>query len=520
MIEIVDKSRCTGCGACAQTCPLNCIQMEYDTEGFLYPSTDKEKCVNCGKCNDICPIININSNVNDKNFFDEPKAYAARIKDEEIRRDSSSGGVFSLVANHVLSENGAVYGCILNKNLEAVHTRIENKEDLHAMRGSKYVQSRLDNTFKDIKNDLSAGKKVLFVGTPCQTAGLFSYLGNKKIPNLITIDFICHGVPSSLVFKDYIKSEESRIGSKMTEHRFRNKDKGWNQTGLQLGSKSVFENGIIVRRYPAFKDKYMNGFLDDICLRSSCYSCNFKSIPKIYSDITIADFWGINRISKDFNDNKGTSLVLINSIFGEKVWNTLCDDAEFRPVEYRSAIRKNAPLTESARINPDRKQFFKDYIENGYEYVAKKYMTSYKWAIHKIIKLASKYLKKCEQFIKFAIVGCSNTLINLATYYALLFLGIHYLAAYTIGFLVSVCNAFYWNNKYVFKNKQEKNIIKAFFKVFSSYGFTFILSILLMSLMVEILGVTSIIAPIIKLIVTIPLNFILNKVWAFKDKNL
>lgn len=518
MVKIGDKEKCSGCGACAQVCPVNCIEMRHDREGFIYPFANVDKCVECGRCNDICPIDNIAKEKDCSQIFKEPQAFAARIKDDVIREDSSSGGIFSLVANYILEEQGYVYGCILNDKLEAVHIGISSKEELHAMRGSKYVQSVIGDTYEEVKKNLKLNKKVLFVGTPCQAAGLYSYLDNKKYPNLVIIDFICHGVPSPMIFKDYIKMQEKQNNSKITEFRFRNKDKGWNQSGLQLGTKAIYENKMEVRKYPAFKDRYMNAFLDDICLRPSCYNCNFKSVPKVYADITIADFWGINKIDKKMNDKKGLSLVLINSENGKKIWDIVSEKAEFSQYDFETAIKKNPPLIKSAKNNSSRDKFFNDYDKKGYLYVEKKYMSAFKWAQHKVLKILLSYLKKFEQFIKFSIVGLSNTIINLFVYYILIFLRQHYLIAYTAGFLVSVCNAFYWNNKYVFKNKQENSILRAFMKVLASYGVTFLLSVIMMSIIVEILKIPSVIAPILKMIVTIPLNFILNKVWAFKDK--
>lgn len=519
MISIQEKVQCCGCSACAQICPMNCIVMQYDEEGFLYPRVDEKRCINCNKCNKICPIENVREQVEQKQE-QSPRAYGGWNRDDATRDASSSGGAFALFAAEILGNGGKVFGCALNQDMKAVHVGVDDFKDISILQGSKYVQSNINGVYKEVKDTLEAGRQALFVGTPCQAAGLYSFLGNRQNENLYIVDFICHGVPSPKVFADYVREEEKRHGSRLTAFRFRNKDKGWNQTGLQLGTYSEYEDGTKIRKYPAFQDKYMNAFLDDVCLRPSCHECCFKELPKYYADITIGDFWGVDNVAPELNDKKGTSLILINTSHGQKLWDKVNSGFEHKEIDFKKAIRKNPPLTKSAKRYSRREKFFADYLTKGYGYVEKKYMSAITWAWHKALGIAYSLWKKFGQFIKFGIVGCSNTLINLAVYYVCLYLGAHYLLAYTLGFLVSVCNAFYWNNKYVFENKQEKNLLKAFTKVFASYGISFLLSVFLMSIMVEILNISSVIAPILKLAITIPLNFGLNKVWAFKDKKV
>lgn len=506
MIISSKKEKCCGCGACAQICPVACIDMKSDAEGFLYPTVDEDRCINCGACKEICPV--------DKKADGSlavrkmPHAIGGWHKDPAIRQDSSSGGMFTLLAEAILAEGGTVYGCALDEKQRAVHIRIDDKNELYKLRGSKYTQSIIGDSYKQVKKDIDCGRKVLFVGTPCQTAGLHSYIREEGCNRLYTADFICHGVPSPKVFEDYIRSEEEKHGCRIVSFRFRNKDHGWSQTGLQMGTRADFEDGRHIRKYPAFMDPYMNAFLEDVCLRPSCYECSFKSLSKDYADFTIADFWGVDKIDKDLNDRKGTSLLLIHTEKGQALWEKNNNGFFFKKVDPEAATRRNRPLTHSAVKNPRRDDFFRDYNEKGYDYAKKKYMSAIVWAWH-----------RSEQLIKFALVGCSNTIISLAVYYFThYFLGIHYLIAYTLGFFVSVCNAFFWNSKYVFKDKQETNQIKAFIKLMTSYGASFLISLVLMGFMVELLNIPSLIAPIIKLMVTIPLNFVLNKVWVFKDK--
>lgn len=517
MISVQNKEKCCGCGACSIACPTKCIKMICDEEGFLYPETDIERCVECGLCNKVCPIEKAEE-AGKKIESKQPRAVGGWHKNEEVRGDSSSGGAFTLFAEYILKRDGVVFGCTLDENMQAVHIGIESFDELYKLRGSKYVQSNLNNTYQEIKKLVKNGRLVLFVGTPCEAAGLFSFMGNRNYDNLYIVDFICHGVPSPKIFEEYIKEEEKKEESKIVSYRFRNKDYGWSQTGLQLGTLLKFENGTEMRRYPAYKDAFMNGFLDDIYLRPSCHACMFKEVPKNYADFTIGDFWGVDKVEPELSGNKGTSLILINTKHGENLWEKVNQNFHYKEVDFTKAIKRNSPLIESADKNSRRMRFFNDYYEYGYHFVKKKYMSAAVWAMHKVFKIGKKTLKECEQFIKFAIVGCSNTVINLAVYYFCIYVGIYYLIAYTAGFLVSVTNAFYWNNKFVFKNKKEKSIVKAFLKVLASYGFSFILSIILMSVMVEALGISSLVAPILKMIITIPINFLLNKVWAFKDK--
>lgn len=513
MVSIVDKNMCCGCEACAQICPKQCITMIRDEEGFLYPQVDQDKCISCKLCEQRCPVLNVNQ----INQAAEDSWYTCGgyHKNEAIRQDSSSGGAFSLFALHVLRQYGVVFGCTLDENLHAKHIYVEREEDLTLLRGSKYVQSEIGNTYAEVKSFLAAGRKVLFVGTSCQVAGLYSFLGYKVHDNLYTIDFICHGVPSPMIFEEYIASQEEKNHSKIVMHKFRNKDKGWHQSGLQLGTLSAYENGKMERRYPSFSDKYMNGFLGDIYLRSSCYDCKFKTMPKSYADFTIADFWGVDKVNPDLNDGKGTSLLLIHTQRGKDLFDAVSADFYYEEVPYESAIKRNGPLIKSSKKNPNREKFYEDYHQKGYKYVEKKYLSAFTWILQKSLKILG---KTGQQFFKFGLVGASSTVINLATYYICIYLGMHYNLAYTMGFLISVCNAFFWNNKYVFRDKQETSLLRAFLKVFTSYGFSFLLSIVIITLLVEILSIPPVVAPILKMVVTIPINFVLNKLWAFKDK--
>ncbi len=388
------KENCCGCGACMQSCPRCCISLETDMEGFLYPITNISKCIQCGKCVQVCPIINNkqeqDSFIGAKNTRLKkeiyPVAFAGHHKNESIRYDSSSGGAFTLFAEAILAQGGIVYGCTLNEDLEAIHVGVETIDGLAKLRGSKYVQSKIGYVYENIRKALGKGRKVLFVGTPCQAAGLINYIGRKD-NNLFVMDFICHGVPSPMIFSSFLRAEEAKYKSKIVMHKFRNKDKGWNQSGIQLGTSSYFADGTYVRRFPAFIDKYMNGFLEDLFLRPSCYSCKFKSLPKLYADVTVADFWQLNKSCPELNDHKGTSLIIIHNEQAMSLWNQVKYNCVFKKVDFEIAIAGNKSIIKSARANNQRENFYKEYYEKGYDYVSKKYMTALTWVFHKIFKL-------------------------------------------------------------------------------------------------------------------------------------
>lgn len=228
MIEIKDKAKCSGCHSCMNICPKNCIEMKVDNEGFWYPEVDKEKCIECGLCEKRCPILNDMSVVND------PKAYACYNKDDRIREESSSGGIFTLLASYIIDNGGIVYGAAFNQNFEVEHIEVTNKEDLSKLRGSKYVQSKLGDTYSKIKEHLNQDKLVYFSGTPCQIDGLLCFL-NKRYDNLICQDIVCHGVPSLKVWKHYLKKFDLEKNAIIS---FRDKSTGWDSYSFSIKQKN------------------------------------------------------------------------------------------------------------------------------------------------------------------------------------------------------------------------------------------------------------------------------------------
>lgn len=310
MINITDKYKCCGCTACVSACPKNCISMSADREGFLYPVVDSVKCIDCGLCEKVCPVLHPVNNET------EPLVYAAINNNEAVRMQSSSGGIFTLIAEYVLEHGGVVFGACFDSDWNVIHDYTETKDGLARFRGSKYVQSHVGICFTQVKTFLDSGREVLFSGTPCQVAGLKNYL-RKPYSNLFTVDLVCHGVPSPEVWRRYLQEAVCRVygikkknvinlGEYIYDISFRAKDKGWKKYNIKI----IFRNGK-VEMMPFFENSYMNVFLSDLSLRPSCYACPTK-LHHVQSDITLADFWGVNEIKPDIDDDKGCGLILIN----------------------------------------------------------------------------------------------------------------------------------------------------------------------------------------------------------------
>lgn len=383
MIKIEDKSKCCGCTACASKCPKDAIEMIEDENGFKYPVINEEKCVNCGLCEKVCPILT------NKKISNKPKAYACINKDEEIRKDSSSGGVFSLLAEYVLENNGVVFGAAFDEEFKLKHICIDSKEDLFKLRTSKYLQSYIGDTYKEAQRFLESGKIVLFTGTPCQIEGLKSFLV-KDYDNLYTQDIICHGVPSPKVWNKY-KEHRRKIDNDMPkEINFRNKDNGWHKFNLKFtyNNKSYSKNQN--------EDIYMRCFLSNLCLRDSCYNCSFKKYNRL-SDITLADYWGVEHIHPEIDDNKGISLVIINSSKGDKLFEAIKNKCNIKETDIDQAIKYNQSFICSVRNNKNRNNFFEELDTNEFDKLIKKYVKQpniIKKVLRKVKIIAKKVLKK------------------------------------------------------------------------------------------------------------------------------
>lgn len=384
MIEINDKTKCMGCHACYNKCPVQAIEMVEDEMGFKYPRANKEKCINCGLCERVCPILNPTKIEN------KPKAYAVKNKDEEVRSKSSSGGMFTLLAESILEDGGVVFGVAFDENWKLKHTYMENVDGLQIFRGSKYLQSTIGDTYAKVKEFLHSGRKVMFTGTPCQIEGLKAYLG-KENDNLFTQDIICHGVPSSKVHEKYLEYLKSKCKTEKIENIVhRTKIKGWKNWCVNV----KFNNSEYIKSHN--DDPYMQAFLKNTSLRESCYNCKFKKKHRV-SDITLADFWGIENIAPEMDDNKGTSLVIINSEKGKQIFEQIKDKIIYKQVDFEEAIRYNPSMTSSAKKDSNREKFFENLDKMPFDKLVKKYTYTpsiFKKVYWKLKRIAKKVIRK------------------------------------------------------------------------------------------------------------------------------
>lgn len=363
MIDSAVKNKnCTGCHACFSICPNHCISMVADDEGFWYPKVDCGLCNSCGLCIDVCPILNRIEIVN------EPKAYACINKDETIRLESSSGGIFTTIAEEIINSDGVVFGAGFDRDFNVVLSYVENKEELDKFRGSKYVQSKIGNTYEGAKYFLDQGRNVLYTGTPCQIAGFKSYLG-KAYENLFCMDNICHGVPSPKVWKRYVSFREEKASSPVQRIAFRRKDEGWKRYSVSFEFQNDTEYRGNLR-----EDLFMRAFLKDVCLRSSCYDCKFKTLHR-QSDITLADFWGIQRVLPEMDDDKGTSLIFVNTLRGQAMLDKIKHKILYKAIDINEAVSYNSAAIKSVECNHNRQKFLKELDELPFDSLVKKYCT-------------------------------------------------------------------------------------------------------------------------------------------------
>lgn len=360
-VEVVPEHRCSGCGGCKNVCPVDAVKLEENELGYLLPRVDKEKCISCGLCLKRCP--GVEKAITDSQ--EPPKAYAVWAKDQ-VRKVSSSGGMFTLLAQWILEQNGMVFGAAFTKDLEVAHIGIENKEELSKLRGAKYVQSDTGLVYRSVKEALTAGRPVLFSGCPCQVSALRNFLG-KDDPKLLTADLVCHGVPSRMVYRKYL--EEVYGKDTIESFSFRTKEKGYSCTVLEVKLK----DGRTL--YPSLKDKdpYEKVFHGSYALRKACINCKFAEIPR-QGDFTIGDYWGVSLYDEKLNDGKGTSVVLVNNKKGEQVLEEIRNEAKLiqeTPVE--AAKRKNR-FGAYVPVPKVRDEFLAEAAKNGFLKAEKKYL--------------------------------------------------------------------------------------------------------------------------------------------------
>jgi coenzyme F420-reducing hydrogenase beta subunit len=352
-----NPSDCTGCSACASVCPQACVVLSRDAEYFLYPAVDYGRCIGCGLCIQVCPSLHgVSAEIQ------PAAAYACICSDESIRAESSSGGVFSLLSRHVLQspDGGIVFGAKFDENFRVVHGMAETEEEAGAFRGSKYVQSEIGDSFKQVRSALERGRSVLFSGTPCQIAGLKAYLG-KDYDCLLCVDLICHGVPSPGLWEKYLLHRTRCAGAQPSRVFFRSKNESWKVFSLSFR----FENGMEYSQNIR-KDPYMTAFLSNISLRPSCYACPYRNLNR-QSDLTLADFWGIQHIFPDMDDDKGTSLVLVNSAKGKAAFDVVSADMKCRQTDLREAVLYNLSAVRNIPLPARRAAFFASMEQSEFD---------------------------------------------------------------------------------------------------------------------------------------------------------
>ena len=382
MIEIKNKQDCCGCHACASVCARHSITMQEDNEGFLYPVVDTSTCTDCGLCEKVCPVINQDAPRKPQ------KVYAAKNRDEEIRRQSSSGGIFTPLAEAVIRDGGVVFGAKFDKEWNVIHAWTDTIEGIADFRGSKYVQSAIGNTYREAREFLKQGRKVLFSGTPCQIAGLRKFL-RKEYDNLLAVDVVCHGVPSPLVWRKYLEETRKKLRAGretgkntvssslkdlpvITGISFRDKTHGWKKYGFSLryAASKAAENSVSISANDSertmlqpFPDNvFMKGFLKNLYLRPSCYACASRS-GKSGSDISIADFWGVQNYYPEFDDDKGIGLVLVNTDKGRKAYEQT--NANSMESTYEQGLKHNPCLEHSVARTKHVGTFWTEFEAKG-----------------------------------------------------------------------------------------------------------------------------------------------------------
>lgn len=385
MISITDKTKCCGCNACVQCCPKHCISMKEDEQGFLYPIIDKSTCIDCGFCDKICPMQNISNTKKPQLIL------AIKNKNEKQRLNSSSGGLFILLAEHIIKQGGIIFGARFNSNWEVEHCHAMTNEELTPLMQSKYVQSNIRNTYKEAEQFLKLGKQVMFVGTSCQIAGLRNFL-RKEYNNLLAVDFICHGVPSPGIWKKYLEEIKTKQNinliqlpslksiPEITGISFREKQcngYSWKKYGFVINSRSTSENkpnNVILLSSLFNHNTFIKGFLSNLYLRPSCYTCTAKDGAS-HSDLTIGDFWGIQNCYPNFDDDKGISVAFIHTNKGKNIIKEVSSQMNSIETNFAEATASNPSYLRAVPKPQKYSLFWKTYAKTKSVHIAVKIAT-------------------------------------------------------------------------------------------------------------------------------------------------
>lgn len=359
-----EKRDCCGCTACFNGCPVGAITMIEDEEGFKYPKINQDKCIDCYWCKAVCPFLNYE----ELKEGDKKELYYGKSKDTEVLMNSTSGGAFTGISDLILEDKGTIYGAIFDDEFKVIHASAKNEDERNKMRKSKYSQSDLGEIFKEVRDHLTKNEKVLFTGTPCQVAGLKGYLNQLKWDeNLFTVDLICHSIPSPKVYRDYLKLIEKEEGSKIEKVDFRTKDRPWIRDNSNRGFSYKVENSDEM----VIKDFFYKMFFNwKTIMRPSCERCPFTDTKRV-SDITIADYWGIEEYAPELYDEKGVSSLLVNTEKGEKLLEKLEEKLELERRDFKEALEHQSRLKEPIEFPKTREKFWEDYKKIGLEGIIK-----------------------------------------------------------------------------------------------------------------------------------------------------
>ena len=361
-----NKENCCGCSACQNICPKGAISMKPDEEGFLYPNINQDLCIDCKLCIKACPLLK-DGNTKETSF---PQIYAAKHKNDEVRMTCTSGGAFTAISDFILAQGGIIYGVDFDENFYVCHKKAETAAMRDRFKISKYVQSNLKNTFSDIKKDLQKGKFVLFTGTPCQAAGLRSFIGKHPYAEkLYVCDVICYGIPSPLIWQEFLHYLEEKYSDKIESVQFRSKIFGWDRNNS--GKNFLFTT----KGHPETRidnNYYALYFGARTIIRPSCYQCKFTDINRP-SDITIADYWGIEKYLPEFTDSKGVSIILLNSPKGKELFEHIKTDFEYVERPAKECLAEQQRLQKPVKLPENREKFWEDYYQHGFSYIIEHY---------------------------------------------------------------------------------------------------------------------------------------------------
>lgn len=357
-----DKIQCCGCSACESICPQECISMIEDKEGFLYPNIDMKKCVGCKLCEKVCPVLNV-----EKERAFKQEAYIVQNIDEKVCLQSTSGGMFTAIANEVINQGGIVFGAAFDEDFNVKHIGTTSKNEIEKFRNSKYVQSDIRGTYNEVQRRIMEGQLVCYSGTPCQIEGLKRFLG-KESDKLITVDVVCRAVPSPLVWRKYVSMQKEKLGEPIDNIRFRDKYYGYKYSSMSFTDK----RGKRIYGCGVESDLMHRAFFSNICDRPSCYDCVFKKRYRV-SDFTIWDCFQVGRFSKKLDNDRGATRVLVHSDKGRKLFEKIKSNFEYIEIESDIAVAGSREMFESVLLNKRRNEFMKEIASIDAHTVFEKY---------------------------------------------------------------------------------------------------------------------------------------------------